>query len=73
MDLIRQKLARGELPHEDWDRTRMVIGGAVGPCAACGTATTAENSAVWCERAGQAVVLHPDCYVLWEEARTHYR
>jgi hypothetical protein len=70
MDPIREKLASGKLPREDWDRTRMVLGGpAASPCVACGEPTTPENLAVWCERGGHGVALHPDCYVLWDEAR----
>lgn len=66
MESIRQKLASGTLPRE-WDRTRMVPGGLVGPCAGCDSPTTPDNVAVRCETGGVAVVLHPDCYVIWEE------
>ena len=73
MDLMQQKFAKGQLPHEDWDRTRLVTGGAVGPCAACDAATTPDNVAVWCEQAARVFVLHPDCYVMWEEAVAEQR
>jgi hypothetical protein len=73
MDLIRERVASGELPADDWERTRLILGGAIGPCAACDAPTTAENPAVWCERAGRAFVLHPDCYVLWEQAAAEKR
>jgi hypothetical protein len=69
-EAIRAKVASGDLPREDWDRTRMVIGGpAAGLCVGCDTPTTAENLAVSCEGAGRRVILHLDCYALWEQAR----
>ena len=68
MDSIRQKLATGKLPQK-WDRTRTALGGIIGPCAGCDAPTSSDNLAVWCERAGLAFVLHPDCYVIWEQLR----
>lgn len=70
MDLRQatEKLQRGILPFTDFDRTRLVVGG-LGECAMCDTLTTPTDPAVACEYAGQTLLLHPDCYVLWEEAR----
>jgi hypothetical protein len=70
MDLshIRKKIARGELPGTDWEGTRLTLGGLF-PCAVCDTPTTPADAAVECQHGGGRVLLHPDCYVLWEEAR----
>jgi hypothetical protein len=68
VSLIREKIARGELPGIDWDATRLTVGG-LSSCAACGTPTTPVDAAVECYHAGTRVLLHPDCYVMWEEAR----
>jgi hypothetical protein len=68
LSLVRKKISRSELPRDDWDRTRMMIGG-FHFCAACDTPTTSVDLAVECHHGGTRVVLHPDCYVMWEEAR----
>ena len=68
MDLspIREKIERGALPRDDWDNTRVIVGGFHSSCAACDGPTTAADVAFECRH---RVVLHPDCYVMWEEAR----
>ena len=70
MDLsaIKAKLARGELPTTDWDHPpRLTLGGG-GDCIACDQPTTVADPAVECVHGGRRVMLHPDCYVMWEEA-----
>lgn len=71
MDLsaIKAKLTRGDLPRTDWDRPPRLTSGGRGDCVACDGPTTPVDIAVECQRAGQRVMLHPDCYVMWEEAR----
>lgn len=71
MDLssIRNKIARGDLPSSDWEATRLTIGG-LGECVACDGPTTPAQPAVECRHAGRRFMLHPDCYVMWEEARS---
>ena len=70
MDLRQatEKLERGILPSTDFERTRVVTGG-LGECAVCDTRTTPTEPAVACDYGGQTLLLHPDCFVLWEEAR----
>jgi hypothetical protein len=68
-DGIKAKLLRGELPRAA-EQVRLIGGGMVGPCAACDTPTTPHNFAVLCQHGGRRFVLHPDCYVAWDEART---
>ena len=71
MDLsqVRQKIERGDLPREDWDETRVITGGFHSGCAACDTPTTSADVAFECHHGDKRVVLHPDCYVMWNEAR----
>jgi hypothetical protein len=71
MDLsaVRAKIAEGVLPRTDWDRTRLVLGG-LGACFVCKETTSPVNMTVECYRAKLMFTLHPDCYVMWEEART---
>ena len=66
---IQAKLAKGDLPRGEWERTRLVQGGMVGACVGCDTPTTPTDVAVWCEHGGRHFVLHPDCYVAWDQAR----
>lgn len=68
LSLIRAKLASGALPWTDWDHTHIVVGG-FGQCAGCDAATSPIDLAVECDQDGRRVTLHPDCYVMWEEAR----
>jgi len=70
MDLtqVRAKIATGELPSTDCDTTHLVIGG-LEPCVACGQPTTPTNPAVECAYGRDRYIFHPDCYVMWEEAR----
>ena len=70
MDLsgVRVKIAEGILPRTDWDWTRLVVGGR-GACFVCDEATSPIDMTVQCYRAGVGFTLHPDCYVIWEEAR----
>jgi hypothetical protein len=65
---VTDKLEKGVLPSSDFDRTRLIVGG-LGDCAACDNATTPADPAVQCEYQDQTLLLHPDCYVLWEQAR----
>ena len=65
---VRAKLAAGILPRTDWDRTRLALGGQ-GACFVCEEATSPVDMTVECYRAGVIFTLHPDCYVMWEEAR----
>lgn len=67
--VIRAKLASGHLPREDWERTYMAQGGIVGACVGCDTPTTPHDPVVIGEHAGRRVVLHVDCYVVWDEER----
>lgn len=67
--VITAKLASGHLPRADWERTYIAAGGIVGPCAGCDTPTTRHDAVVLGYYAGRRVVLHPDCYVLWDEER----
>jgi hypothetical protein len=60
--------ARGELPGSEWDVTRLTLGG-LSPCAACDEPTTGRDAAVECYFAGRRMMMHPDCYVMWDEAR----
>jgi hypothetical protein len=72
-EMIRAKVASGHLPREDWEQTRVIPGGIVGPCAGCNTPTTPHDVAVQCRSAGREVILHPDCYVIWEQVREELR
>ena len=69
LSAIREKIGRGDLPREEWDYTHVIIGGFHSSCAACDSATTPVDLAVECHYGDKRVVLHPDCYVMWEEAR----
>lgn len=69
LSLIRTKIEHGELPATDWDATRMTFG-AASVCAGCDGPTTPADAVVECRHAGRRVMLHPDCYVMWEEARS---
>ena len=66
---MREKIERGELPRDDWDETRLIVGGFHSRCAACDSPTTPIDPALECHLGDRRVVLHPDCYVMWEEAR----
>jgi hypothetical protein len=68
VSLIREKIARGDLPDSEWDLARLTLGG-LSPCAACDGPTTGLHAAVECHYGGRRMMLHPDCYVMWEEAR----
>ena len=70
MDLsgVRAKIADGALPQKDRDRTRLMLG-ARGTCFVCEQATSPVDMTVECYRAKVIFTLHPDCYVIWEEAR----
>ena len=70
MDLsaVRAKIEGGILPQTDWDRTRLIVG-AWGMCVVCEQATSPVDMAVECYRAQLIFTLHPDCYVMWQEAR----
>jgi hypothetical protein len=70
MDLssVRAKLATGSLPRTDWELTRLVVGGQAA-CFVCERATSPVDMSVECYRAGLIFTLHPDCFVMWEEAR----
>jgi hypothetical protein len=65
---VNTKLEQGILPRSAFDRTRLVVGG-LADCAACDTPTTPSDPAVRCEYEGGTLMLHPDCYLLWEQAR----
>ena len=69
METIRTKLARGLLPREDFQHEHVVPGGLVGPCAGCDAPTTPRDPVFIGEHAGGRLVLHPDCYVAWDEER----
>jgi hypothetical protein len=69
LSLVRAKIAEGSLPRTDWDRTRLMVGTPHGICFVCHQRTSPANMAVECQRAGLVFLLHPDCYVLWQEAR----
>ena len=66
---VRAKIANGSLPRTDWDWTRLVVGAPDRACAICAHATSPTDMAVECYRAALIFTLHPDCYVLWEQAR----
>ena len=69
VSLIQAKLTKGLLPSE-WDTAPRTILGGLATCAACDEPTTPHDVAVECQHAGRRFVLHPDCYVMWEEARS---
>jgi hypothetical protein len=66
---VHAMIARGILPRSDWDWTRLVVGSAYGGCFVCGETTSPATMTVECYRAKVGFTLHPDCYVMWEEAR----
>lgn len=70
MDLsaARAKIAAGILPRGDWDWTRAAIRPA-GRCQVCDEPTTPVDFVVECCRAALVVTMHPDCFVMWDEAR----
>ena len=70
MDLsaARAKIAAGILPRTDWEWTRAVVR-PPRRCHLCDKPTTPADMVVECCRAGLIVTLHPDCFVMWEEAR----
>lgn len=68
--VIRAKLASGHLPRQDWEQTHIVLGGMVGPCEGCDTPTTSHDPVVVGEHEGRRLVLHPDCYIVWDEERS---
>jgi hypothetical protein len=71
MDLpaVRAKIAAGILPRTDWDWTRLLVGVLDRACSICAQPTSATNMAVECYGGPLIFTLHPDCYLLWEEAR----
>ena len=69
VSVVRAKIASGTLPQADWDWTRLVVGAPDRACAICAQATSPADMAVECYRAALIFTLHPDCYVLWEQAR----
>lgn len=69
LSLVRDKIERGDLPREDWEQTRTINRGFHSPCAACDTPTMPVDMAVECHQGGKRFVLHPDCFVMWDEAR----
>ena len=63
--VIRAKLASGQLPREDWERTRVVPGGiVVGLCAGCDMPTTPHDPVMVGEHAGRRFDPHGDVYRL---------
>jgi hypothetical protein len=60
---------QGILPRAECDWTRLVVGSTYGGCFVCGKATSPATMTVECYRANVGFTLHPDCYVMWEEAR----
>jgi len=66
---VLAKIGQGVLPQVDWDWTRLTAGHPLRACVVCDTPTSAVDAAVECYRGDIGVMLHPDCYVLWEEAR----
>ena len=70
MDLshVQAKIAKGDLPRTDCDSTHLVIGG-LRPCVVCEQPTTPTTPAVECAYGHDRYICHPDCYVMWEEAR----
>jgi hypothetical protein len=69
LSLIREKITRGDLPRDDWNETRLIVGGFHSSCAACDGPTMPADIAFEGRHGAKRVVLHPDCYVMWEEAR----
>jgi len=69
VSIVRAKVANGSLPRTDWDWTRLGVGAPDRACSICATPTSPNDMAVECCRAGLIFILHPDCYVVWEEAR----
>ena len=70
MDLsaARAKIAAGILPRGDWEWARTAIR-PPGRCQVCDEPTTPADLVVECCRAALVVTLHPDCFVMWDEAR----
>ena len=66
---VRARIVQGILPRTDWDWTRLVLG-ARGAYFVCEQATSPVDMTVECYRARVIFTLHPDCYVMWDEART---
>ena len=66
--LIRAKLTAGELPRGDWDRVRYLRTG-FGTCSACEQPIRPTDVPAECEPGGRTFLLHPNCYVMRDEAR----
>jgi hypothetical protein len=57
LSLIREKIARGDLPRDDWNQTRLIVGGFHSSCAACDGPTTPANVAFECRHGDNRVVV----------------
>ena len=66
--LIQQKVVNGGLPSKRWETVRVIDGGSAA-CSGCETPTRPHELAAECVTDGSRVVLHPDCFIIWEEAR----
>jgi hypothetical protein len=66
---VRAKIASGVLPRTKWDWTRLLVGVPDRSCSICEEATSPTDMAVECYRGPLMFTLHPDCYLLWEQAR----
>ena len=69
LSAVRAKIAAGVLPRTTWDWTRLLVGVPDRVCSICIQPTSATNMSVECYRGPLVFTLHPDCYLLWEQAR----
>ena len=70
MDLsaVRAKIAAGILPRAECHQTRIRTRPAT-ICRVCDGPTTSVDMVAECHWAGLVLIAHPDCFVMWEEAR----
>jgi hypothetical protein len=71
MDLspIRENIERGALARDDWDNTRVIVGGFSLVLRRLRWSYNGGRRRLRVPPRHNRVVLHPDCYVMWDEAR----